>query len=160
MRFIRITHLSHGSFLNNVHKKSNIEMMERKFMGNCSLDWIANRAKYWLGSYMRTMLTPRSANYNLYGHHILWLSKPRTTVYGLHYFNYLAAKLWNFLPDDRRACEDWYEFKRRILSLVNFNIWISQACISISTVNYVLFFSILYFINVSFDRHVNLIFLL
>ena len=68
------------------------------------------------------MFTPRSTNYNLRGHHILSLSKPRTTVYSLHSFNYLAAKLWNFLFDGRRACEYLYEFKRKIFSFVNFNI--------------------------------------
>ena len=81
-----------------------------------------NRAKYRLGSYVRTMFTPLSAYYNLRGHHILSLSKPRTTVYGLHSFNYLAAKLLNSLSDGLRACEDLYEFKRKILSFVNFNI--------------------------------------
>ena len=73
-------------------------------------------------NYMRNMFTPRSANYNLRGHHILSLSKPRTTAYGLHTFNYLAAKLWNSLPDGLRACADLEEFKRKILSFVNFNI--------------------------------------
>ena len=43
------------------------------------------------------MFTPRSTNFNLPGHHILSLSKPKTTVYSLHSFNYLAAKLWNSL---------------------------------------------------------------
>ena len=70
---------------------------------------------------MRTMFTPRSAYYNLRGHHILSLSKP-TTVYGPHSFNYLAAKLLNSLSDGLRACEDLYEFRRKILSFVNFNI--------------------------------------
>ena len=91
-------------------------------MEKCSLDCIVNRAKYRLGSYMRTMFTPLSAYYNLRGHHILSLSKPRTTMYGLHSFNYLAAKLLNSLSDGLRACEDLYEFKRKILSFVNFNI--------------------------------------
>ena len=64
------------------------------------------------------MFTPRSTNYNLRGHHILSLSKPRTTVYSLHSLNYLAAKLWNSLSDGLRACDDLYEFKRKILSFV------------------------------------------
>ena len=91
-------------------------------MEKWSPDCIVNRAKYRLGSYMRIMFTPRSAYYNLRGHHILSLSKPRTTVYGLHSFNYLAAKLLNSLSDGLRACEDLFEFKRKILSFVNFNI--------------------------------------
>ena len=73
-------------------------------------------------NYMRNMFTPRSANYNLRGHHILSLSKPRTTAYGLHTFNYLAAKLWNSLPDGLRTCADLEEFKRKILRFVNFTI--------------------------------------
>ena len=72
----------------------------------------------------------------------------------------LIAKLLNSLSDGLRACEDLYEIKRKILSFVNFNIWISQACIIIYIVNYILFYSILYFINVLFGRHVNLLFLL
>ena len=68
-------------------------MIKGKFLGKCSPDCLTNLAKYRLGSHMSTMFTPRSANYNLHGHHILSLSKPRTTVYGVHYFNYLAAKL-------------------------------------------------------------------
>ena len=43
-------------------------------------------------------------------------------MYGLHFSNYLASKLWNSLFDGLRACEDFYEFERKILSLVNFNI--------------------------------------
>ena len=91
-------------------------------MEKCSPDCIVNRAKYRLGSYMRTMFTPRSPYYNLRGRHILLLSKPRTTVYGLHSFNYLAAKLLNSRSDGLRACKDLYEFKRKILSFANFNI--------------------------------------
>ena len=68
------------------------------------------------------MFTPRSTNYNLRDRHILSVSQPRTTVYGLYSFNYLAAKLWNFLSDGLRACEDLYEFEKKILSFVNFNI--------------------------------------
>ena len=106
------------------------------------------------------MFTPRSTNFNLPGHHILSLSKPRTTVYSLHSFNHLAAKLWNFPFDGRRACEYLYEFKRNVflvLSILIFHI--------ISMYFYIycklhLIYSILYFIKVSFDRHVNLILLL
>ena len=68
------------------------------------------------------MFTPRSTNYNLRDRHILSVSQPRTKVYGLYSFNYLAAKLWNSLSDGLRACEDLYEFEGKILSLVNFNI--------------------------------------
>ena len=70
---------------------------------------------------MRNIFTPCFANYNLRGHYILSLSKPRTTAYGLHSFNYLAAKLYNSLSDGLRACVDLHEFKRKIISFVNFN---------------------------------------
>ena len=99
------------------------------------------------------MFTPRSTNYNLRGHHILSLSKPRTTVYSLHSFNYLAAKLWNSLSDGLELARIYMNLRGKFLVLSNmyFHIYCK--------LHPILFF-ISYFINVSFDRHVNLIFLL
>ena len=37
--------------------------------------------------------TERSSSYNLHGNHILALSNPKTTTYGLHSFSYVASKM-------------------------------------------------------------------
>ena len=71
-------------------------------------------------SYMKDMFTLRSVRYNLRGNYILSLPKPKTTTYGLHSFSYLSAKMWNSLSDDLRTCDQFYEFKRKIISLAKF----------------------------------------
>ena len=45
------------------------------------------------------MFTLRDALCGLRGNYILSLPRSKTTTYGLHSFSYLAAKLWNSLPD-------------------------------------------------------------
>ena len=50
-------------------------------------------------AYLKDMFTERSSSYNLHGNHILALSNPKTTTYGLHSFSYVASKIWNSLPD-------------------------------------------------------------
>ena len=39
---------------------------------------------------------------------ILSLPDPKTTTYGLHSFSYLAAKLWNSLPESLRTLSERY----------------------------------------------------
>ena len=48
--------------------------------------------------------TVRQTTFNLRGTHMLTLSKPRTTAYGLHSFSYFSAQQWNDLPDEIRNC--------------------------------------------------------
>ena len=59
------------------------------------------------------MFTLRDALYDLRGNYILSLPRSKTTTYGLH-SSYLAAKLWNSLPDIYRTSASLYDFKRRI----------------------------------------------
>ena len=49
------------------------------------------------------MFTLRDALCGLRGNYILSLPRSKTTTYGLHSFSYLAAKLWNSLPDIYRT---------------------------------------------------------
>ena len=49
------------------------------------------------------MFTLRDALCGLRGNYILSLPRSKTTTYGLHFFSYLAAKLWNSLPDIYRT---------------------------------------------------------
>ena len=44
------------------------------------------------------MFTVCHTTYNLCGTHMLTISKPRTTTYGLHYFSYFSVERWNDLP--------------------------------------------------------------
>ena len=69
---------------------------------------------------MRNMFTVRHTTYNLRGTHMLTLSKPRTTTYGLDSLSYFSAQQWNNLPDEFRnsAVND---FKRRVQSLHTFD---------------------------------------
>ena len=53
--------------------------------------------------YIRSMFTLRDALCRLRGNYILSLPRSKTTTYGLHSFSYLAAKLWNSLPDIYRT---------------------------------------------------------
>ena len=64
--------------------------------------------------YIRSMFTLRDAPCGLRGNYILSLPRSKTTTYGLHSFSYLAAKLWNSLPDIYRTSASLYDFKRRI----------------------------------------------
>ena len=52
--------------------------------------------------YIRSMFTLRDAPCGLRGNHILSLPRSKTTTNGLH-SSYLAAKLWNSLPDIYRT---------------------------------------------------------
>ena len=60
------------------------------------------------------MFTVRSSSYNLHGNNILALPNPKTTIYGLHSFSYLASKVWNSLPDTCKTL-NFLEFKQEIL---------------------------------------------
>ena len=60
------------------------------------------------------MFTVRHTTYNLRGTHMLTLSKPRTTTYGLHSFSYFSAQQWNALPDELRNIT-FPDFKRRFI---------------------------------------------
>ena len=72
-------------------------------------------------TYMRNMFfTVHYTTYNLRGTHMLTLSKPRTTTYGLHSFSYFSAQQWNDLPDELRNCT-FKDFKRRLQSRNTFN---------------------------------------
>ena len=64
--------------------------------------------------YIRSMFTLRDAPCGLRGNYILSLPRSKTTTYGLHSFSYLAAKLWNSLPNIYRTSASLYDFKRRI----------------------------------------------
>ena len=64
--------------------------------------------------------TVRYTTYNLRGTHMLTLSKPRTTTYGLHSFSYFSAQQWNDLPDELRNCT-FKDFKRRLQSRNTFD---------------------------------------
>ena len=71
-------------------------------------------------TYMRNMFTVRHTTHNLRGTHMLTLSKPRTTTYGLHSFSYFSAQQWNDLPDELRNCT-FKDFKRRLQSRNTFD---------------------------------------
>ena len=64
--------------------------------------------------YLKDMFTIRSSSHNLRGNHITSLPNPKTTIYGLHSFSYLASKLWNSLPDTYKILY-FLEFKQEIL---------------------------------------------
>ena len=64
--------------------------------------------------YLNNMFKFRLSSYNLRGNYILSLPKPKTTTYGLHSFSYLAASLWNSLPDTLRTA-NFLDFRREIL---------------------------------------------
>ena len=65
---------------------------------------------------MTNMFTVRYTTYNFRGTHMLTLSKPRTTTYGLQSFSYFSAQQWNDLHDELRNCT-FNDFKRRLQSL-------------------------------------------
>ena len=72
-------------------------------------------------TYMSNMFfTVHHTTYNLRGTHMLTLSKPRTTTYGLHSFPYFSAQQWNDLPDELRS-STFNDFKRREQSLNTFD---------------------------------------
>ena len=55
-------------------------------------------------TYMRNMFTScYHTTYNLHSTHMLTLSKPRKTTYGLHPFSYFSAQQWIDLPDELRT---------------------------------------------------------
>ena len=66
------------------------------------------------------MLTVCHTTYNLHGTHMLTLSKPRTTTYGLHSFCYFSAQQWNDLSNELRS-NTINDFKRRVQSLSMFD---------------------------------------
>ena len=73
------------------------------------------------------MFTLPETLYALRGNHILSLPHPKTTTYSLHSFSYLAAKLWNSLPDTYRTSVSFHDFKRSIRQYEppnNFNVYI------------------------------------
>ena len=54
-------------------------------------------------TYMRNTFTVHHTTYNLHGTHMLTLSKPRKTTYGLHSFSYFSVQQWIDLPDELRT---------------------------------------------------------
>jgi len=52
------------------------------------------------------LLHGQSTNHNLRGKHIPKLPKVNTTTYGLKYWRYTAAKIWNALPDHFRTANN------------------------------------------------------
>ena len=60
--------------------------------------------------------------YNLRGHYILSLPKPKSTTYGLNSVCYIGPKLWNSIPNMFRNITDFKSFKRSIsqIDLVQF----------------------------------------
>ena len=66
------------------------------------------------------MFTVRHTTYNLRGTHMLTLSKPTTTTYGLHSFSYFSAQQWNDLPDELWNFT-FKDFKRRLQSRNTFD---------------------------------------
>ena len=80
------------------------------------------------------MFTVRHTTYNLRGTHMLTLSKPRTTTYGLHSFSYFSAQQWNALPDELRNIT-FPDFKRRFIRFTNFGL---ALCVSFRDRNFFL----------------------
>ena len=81
-------------------------------------------------AYLKDMFTERSSSYNLRGNHILALSNPKTTTYGLHSFSYVASKIWNSLPDTYKTL-NFLQFKREILKYETFSQLIIKITISL-----------------------------
>ena len=61
------------------------------------------------------MFTVRHTTYNLCGTHMLTISKPKTTTYGLHPFSYFSVQRWNDLPYELTN-STFNDFKRRVLN--------------------------------------------
>ena len=80
------------------------------------------------------MFTVRHTTHNLRGTHMLTLSKPRTTTYGLRSFFYFSAQQWNALPDELRN-STFPNFKRRFTSFTNFGL---ALCVSFRDRNFFL----------------------
>ena len=56
----------------------------------------------------------RKVSYNLRGNNMLILPKPKTTSYGLNWWSYLAAKLWNAIPDSLRTNSNFKVFENNL----------------------------------------------
>ena len=97
---------------------------------------------------MSNMFTVRHTTYNLRGTHMLTLSKPRTTTFGLHSFSCFSAQQWNDLPDELKSCT-FNDCKRRVQSLNTFD-WFSLIFVLFCVYFFSQFFEILiYFSKIS-----------
>ena len=79
------------------------------------------------------MLTVCHTTYNLHGTHMLTLSKPRTTTYGLHSLSYFSTQQLNDLPNELRS-NTFNDFKRHLqslnkLSLISFTNFCLILCV-------------------------------
>ena len=116
-RAVRLVFRDKATAYTELVKKLNLSTLENLRLDKILLSVFKTINNTGAPQSLKELITYRDTKYNLRGNKIISIPKAKTTTYGLKSWRYLAAKLWNSLPDNLRTIKDFRDFKRKLCNI-------------------------------------------